>query len=69
MKDMELLTEKDMEYFRKKAKEGQVVILELSEEQLLHLDSEYWMNWKVDTISRVKVADILKILHCNNKIC
>lgn len=38
MEEMELLTEKDLEYFRKKAEEGAVVILELEEEQILHWD-------------------------------
>lgn len=38
MEEMELLTEKDLEYFRKKAEEGAVVILELEEEQILNWD-------------------------------
>lgn len=38
MEEMELLTEKDLEYFRKKAEEGTVVILELEEEQILNWD-------------------------------
>ncbi|MDY3998250.1 MAG: hypothetical protein SOY73_03965 [Blautia sp.] len=60
MKDMELLTEKDLEYFRKKAEEGQVVILELSKEQLLNLDFSRWMNREVNTIEEVEVMEWLQ---------
>ncbi len=35
MDNLEILTEKDMEYFRKKEDEGEVVIIELTEEELI----------------------------------
>lgn len=35
MEELEVLTEKDLEYFRKKEEEGEVVILEIQEEDLL----------------------------------
>lgn len=38
MKEVEFLTEKDMPYFRKKAEEGEVIILEIPPKELLGLN-------------------------------
>lgn len=35
MEELEVLTEKDLEYFRKKEEEGEAVILEMEENDLL----------------------------------
>lgn len=60
MKDMELLTEKDLEYFRKEEEEGRAVILEISEQQLLHLDFSQWLNRKPDEIRKEEVLEWLQ---------
>ena len=38
MKEVEFLTEKDMPYFRKKAEEGEVIILEIPPKELLGIN-------------------------------
>lgn len=53
MENIQLLTEKDLEYFRRKEEEGSAVILEISEEQLLRLDFCSWMNREMITRKEV----------------
>lgn len=48
MKDMEYLTEKDLEYFRKKEKEGEAVILYIDTEKLLSFDPKKFGEIKND---------------------
>ena len=60
MIEIQLLTEKDMEYFRKKAEEGSAVILELTEEQLLRLDFSYWRDREPDTIKEAEIIQWLQ---------
>lgn len=60
MKDMQLLTEKDLEYFKKKAEEGSAMILELSEEQLLRLDFSRWVEREPNTIKESEVIEWLE---------
>lgn len=45
--------QKDLEYFRKKAEEGDAAILEISEEQLLRLDFSGWVNREIIKIKEV----------------
>ena len=40
MKEIEFLTEKDLPYFRKKEKTGEAIIIEISEEDLLQMDTK-----------------------------
>ncbi|WP_373216184.1 hypothetical protein [Ruminococcus sp. 5_1_39BFAA] len=60
MKEIQLLTEKDLEYFRKKQKEGSAVILELSDEDLLRLDFEHLENYRINSIIKKKMLEIFK---------
>lgn len=58
MKEMQLLTEKDLEYFRKKQEEGSTVILEISDEELLRLDFEHWDDYKLNSSIEKSVPDL-----------
>ena len=60
MKEIQLLTEKDLEYFRKKQEEGSAVILELSDEDLLRLDFEHLENYRINSIIKKKMLEIFK---------
>lgn len=64
MKQIELLNDDDLRYFRRKAQEGKVVILELSEEQLLNLNFEYWKGQEKNIFKETEVINWL----CNNGI-
>lgn len=55
MENMQLLTEKDLEYFRKKEEEGSAMILEFSEEELLRLDFSYWTKRDLGTVTEAEV--------------
>lgn len=62
MKDMELLNEKDMEYFRRLAEEGKAVILEIAPETLAALD----INQFIKETGEIDQEEVRKWLKENN---
>lgn len=63
MKDMEYLTEKDLDFFKKKAERGETVIIRLDPEQLLKLDINSFAGQYQSPINENEVRQWLEENH------
>lgn len=67
MKEIEFLTEKDLPYFRKKAEEGEVAILEIPPKQLLHMDLRELLQGR-DAASEIDPTEVQKWISDNRSL-
>jgi len=60
MEGLQLLTEKDLPYFKRMEEEGRAVIIELSIEQLLEMDPGEWLQTATESINEEEVVQWLQ---------
>ena len=60
MEGLQLLTERDLLYFKRMEEEGRAVVIELPIEQLLMIDPERWMKKETEMINEEEILQWLK---------
>ena len=60
MEGLQLLTEKDLLYFKRMEEEGRAVIIELSIERLLMINPERWMKTETEMINEEEVLQWIR---------